>query len=123
MAYLPGAPDPCLINPQRPNSYISPPAQVDIEQHKSLEARIGCAKSYREDFECHQDLAFFVDTMDNAFNHAFASWPFRFWVLARPEPGAGLVVQFKAMPQDSAYRIDDLSEFLRDGPSAPGSGG
>jgi len=59
--------------------------------------------------------------MGNAFNREYASWPFRFWVLGREPPlgrgefaAAGEVrVLFKAMPQSSQYRIEDLTEFLQ----------
>ena len=41
------------------------------------------------------------------FNTAYASWPFRFWVLTEDR------VAFKPMPQDSAYDIRELDSFLQ----------
>ena len=86
--------------------------QVEIEQHKSLEARISLADKYRKDFDCHKDMAVLADTMGNDFNTKYASWPFRFWVLQRREDQANVTVEFKAMPWESKYRIDDLTDFL-----------
>ena len=83
--------------------------QVDIEQHKSIEARISLADKYRRDFDCHKDMTIFADTMDNDFNCHYASWPFRFWVLQRREGQDNVTVEFKAMPQESKYRMEDLT--------------
>lgn len=86
--------------------------QVDsIDQHKSTDARIQAALKYQNEIACHAQLPFVVDTLQNDFNREFASWPFRFWVLHRCDDGQVRVV-FKAMPKQSAYRLEDLADFL-----------
>lgn len=85
---------------------------ADIPQHKSIGDRLEVAQRYRRDFPCHPRLLFCADTFGNEFNRAYASWPFRFWVLERPCPQEPARVGFKAMPQDSCYRLEDLSDFL-----------
>jgi len=85
----------------------------NIEQHKSLAARIQAASKYQNDIECHPQLPFMVDTLQNEFNCEFASWPFRFWVLHQCD--GQVRVAFKAMPEQSAYRLEDLADFLTSG--------
>jgi len=53
-----------------------------------------------------QGLDFYVDGMDNAFEHKYASWPFRFWVLNQTK------VLFKAMPKGAKYDLQTLDQFL-----------
>ena len=105
-----------------------PIAQMDIalRQHRSMGERVEAARSFVADFQVHPLLPFVADGMGNAFNAAYASWPFRFWVLdgfEEPvkEQGAGQGqgveqhqprVVFKAMPRNSSYYLKDLEAFL-----------
>ena len=111
-----------------------PIAQLDIalRQHRSMGERVEAARSFVADFKVHPRLPFVADGMGNAFNAAYASWPFRFWVLDGFEeqgPGQGQGqgqgqglgqgveqhpprVVFKAMPRNSSYYLKDLEAFL-----------
>ena len=55
-------------------------------------------------------LPLFADGADNAFNAAYASWPFRFWALV-PAAGGGRVA-LKPMPRRAAYDLEDLVRWL-----------
>lgn len=84
----------------------------DVEQHKSLAARVEMAQKFQNDFPCHPRIRFFVDPITNDFNSHYASWPFRFWVLGSSPHDDRVCVRFKAMPSHSTYRVADLDEFL-----------
>jgi hypothetical protein len=84
-----------------------------IEQHKKLEERLAACRALFTDFEVSPGITWYADTMDNGFNRAYASWPFRFWVLS-PER-----VELKPMPGDlqrtdyrAWYEIGDLEAWL-----------
>lgn len=83
----------------------------DVEQHKSIGARIKMAKKFQHAIACHPHIHFVVDPLANNFNRSYASWPFRFWVLESRQHDQ-VYVRFKAMPSNSSYRIEDLDEFL-----------
>jgi hypothetical protein len=92
-----------------------PISEVDreIPQHKSLAERCAACQALLADFDVNEGITWYADTMDNAFNHAYASWPFRFWVLS---PGR---VELKPMPHDlqrtdyrAWYEIRDLDAWL-----------
>lgn len=56
-----------------------------------------------------------VDGMDNAFERAYAAWPFRFYVVASAASSGppGLACLFKAQPHgDAGYDWADLYDFL-----------
>ncbi len=97
-----------------------------LAQHACLEARRAAAQAFLQHLRLQsRELAMpvWVDDMSNAFNACFASWPFRFWVLARQRPvhegvcssdgGAEVRVAFKAMPHSCVYELDDVDGFLR----------
>jgi len=84
--------------------------EEDIPQHRTLDARLAVAERFRDDFDVAPELTLYVDSIENEFNCAFASWPFRFWVieLGGEEP----IVGFKAMPQGATYKIKHLDQYL-----------
>jgi len=86
--------------------------QVDIPQHRDLEERIRLAQSFKLDFDVHLNMDFLADSMENEFNREYASWPFRFWVLEQNVSGSPVKIAFKAMPKESKYRLEDLTDFL-----------
>jgi hypothetical protein len=77
-------------------------------QHVTLEDRLAAARCLLADFELADELAHncFADGVDNAFDAAYASWPFRFWAVD------ALAVRLKAMPVDARYSLDDLERYL-----------
>lgn len=62
------------------------------KQTRSVQERTDLAKSFCDRFDL--DFPMLIDTMTNQFMEAFASWPFRFYVVK------GGKVLFKAMPGD-----------------------
>ena len=78
-----------------------------------MEERIEACRHLLQDYSSHLDgIECYVDTMNNdgvvdaSFEAAYASWPFRFWVLSSTQ------VLFKAMPKDACYDLRDLEIFL-----------
>lgn len=83
---------------------------------------MSAARSFVTDYPQPEGLVWFVDDMQNSFNTAYASWPFRFWVFLPPRlyltsenpSGANTWwVGFKSMPQDMTYHIGELDTFLQ----------
>ena len=83
-------------------------APRDFAQHVTLDDRLAAARCLLSDFELADELAHncFADGVDNAFDAAYASWPFRFWAVD------ALAVRLKAMPVDVRYSLDDLERYL-----------
>lgn len=87
--------------------------EKDIPQHKSLQERLVAAKQFQADFFTAQSpIRLFADDIDNNFNLAYASWPFRFWVIEKQVGGPPLV-GLKAMPQNSSYDLQDCRDYLQ----------
>lgn len=82
-------------------------APRSFQQHVSMSDRVAAAKAFISDFHVAPQVRWFADTMDNSFNKAYASWPFRFWVLTPDQ------VLLKPMPVDATYDIAELSIFLQ----------
>jgi len=82
----------------------------DIPQHTTLSARMAVAQKFYRDFCADSNLQMYVDSMDNSFNTALSSWPFRFWVIEKRQDGP--CIGFKAMPRGSAYHLSDLHSYL-----------
>lgn len=78
----------------------------DIKQHKTLDERCAIASKFKSDFSVHPRVSFVTDAMTNEFNHAYASWPFRFWVID------GSAVTFKPMPKNCTYELGELQTHL-----------
>jgi len=80
-----------------------------VRQHGTIEQRLEAARLFlRLEGNPFDESNLVVDTMNNSFNEAYASWPFRFWVLSRER------ILFKAMPQNARYSLQDLDDFLTD---------
>jgi len=82
-------------------------APLSVQRHTSLREREDAARILVDHFG--GALPFddvYLDDMKNSFNSAYSSWPFRFWVITRER------VEFKAMPRDAAYHLNDLDSFL-----------
>ena len=58
------------------------------------------------DFPLHQAFEVALDTMEDAFNQEFASWPFRFWIVLDGR------VALKPNPQDASYDVNELGRWL-----------
>jgi len=81
-------------------------APRELTQHKSLDERLKAARLLLSDYEFDSRITFFADDMQNSFNCAYASWPFRFWVLMQG------TVQLKAMPNNAQYDLNELDLWL-----------
>mmetsp|Transcript_30523 Transcript_30523/g.91508 ORF Transcript_30523/g.91508 Transcript_30523/m.91508 type:complete len:137 (-) Transcript_30523:248-658(-) len=75
-----------------------------IPQATTLEMRLKMARRLAAETDLAMPL--FVDGINNAFETAFASWPFRFWCLVDGK------VSFKAMPREANYHVADLVAHL-----------
>lgn len=81
-----------------------------------------------QDFTVSRNLPVFVDGIANGFNAAYASWPFRWWVLTpnqeeevaqggaprRPCPRRAATVAQKPMPRNAQYDLDELEGWLEE---------
>ena len=56
-------------------------APREFRQHRGMGERLAAARAFIEDYDMPPQVAWYCDTMDDSFNKAYASWPFRFWVL------------------------------------------
>jgi len=76
------------------------------KQPRTLEERETLARSFRENFQVSFPLL--IDSMADEFMHAFAAWPYRFYIVQ-----AGKVL-LKAMPDQSgaAYDVESVGEWL-----------
>ena len=79
----------------------------DFDQHKTLQDRLDAARALLNDYELAPELAAgcYADPIDNPFESAYASWPFRFWVVSDE------AVLLKPMPRDSAYDVGELEAW------------
>jgi hypothetical protein len=105
---------------------------VFLSQHRKLADRVAAAQTFVADHPQPEGLVWFVDDMSNSFNTAYASWPFRFWVLLPPHSPPQLPlgqtaetvgsegmahtkdwsVGFKPMPRGGTYNLGELDAFL-----------
>jgi hypothetical protein len=73
-----------------------------------MDERVAACRLFLQDYAFHlNDLDFVVDSIENKFESAYASWPFRFWILTPSR------VLFKAMPKGDRYDLNDLEIFLK----------
>mmetsp|Transcript_41299 Transcript_41299/g.53299 ORF Transcript_41299/g.53299 Transcript_41299/m.53299 type:complete len:102 (-) Transcript_41299:298-603(-) len=90
----------------------------DVKQHKSLEDRKIAAKGFLEDFSLSENLPLYIDLENDPFNTAYASWPFRFWVLTQTDNPCSLPdspkVSFKPMPEEASYDFGELDHWLEE---------
>lgn len=82
-------------------------APREFRQHQSLDERIDACNQFQQDFQPWlEGIEFYVDTITNDFQSAYASWPFRFWVITQSE------VIFKPMPKNASYDLSELEDCL-----------
>ena len=72
------------------------------------------ARAFIQDYYVAPRVVWYCDTISNAFNEKYASWPFRFWVLEPSKNGVPHTVGFKAMPKNAMYDLSDLGVYLMD---------
>ena len=87
-------------------------APREFRQHRGMGARLTAARALIEDYDMPPQVTWYCDTMDDNFNKAYASWPFRFWVL-EPATNGTHTVAFKPMPKNASYDLSELDTHLR----------
>lgn len=80
--------------------------EEEIPRHRTLHERRAAAAGFLRAFPLHAAFEVVLDTMDDAFETEFASWPFRFWVIHEGK------VALKPQPQDASYDLGDLESWL-----------
>jgi len=80
--------------------------QDEIPKHRTLDDRRSAANSLLRAFPLHSAFMVVLDTMDNEFDTAFASWPFRFWIVKDGK------IALKPQPKDAKYDIGELTQWL-----------
>lgn len=85
-----------------------PISQLDKEimRHQTLADRLAAAIGFLQAFPMHEAYRIVLDSMEDSFNAAFASWPFRSWVVL---DGA---LAFKAQPREANYDVTELGAWL-----------
>ena len=83
-------------------------ARREFDQHKTLPERVAAARALLSDYELAPELSAecYADPIANPFESAYASWPFRFWVLGNS------AVLLKAMPRDAMYELGEIEAHL-----------
>lgn len=80
--------------------------EQEIPRHRTLADRHSAAASFLRAFPLHRAFQVALDTMDDAFDRVFASWPFRFWVV---DDG---IIALKPQPREAMYDLAELSDWL-----------
>lgn len=85
-----------------------PISQLDeeIPRHRSLGDRRAAAEGLLRALPLHRAFEVALDTMEDAFDAAFRSWPFRFWVVQ-----AGRLA-LKPQPRNATYDVGELERWL-----------
>jgi len=78
----------------------------EIARHQTIADRKAAAESFVRAFPLHLAFGGVLDTMEDAFNHEFASWPFRFWIILDGQ------VALKPLPQAATYDVNELGRWL-----------
>mmetsp|Transcript_7346 Transcript_7346/g.12975 ORF Transcript_7346/g.12975 Transcript_7346/m.12975 type:complete len:129 (-) Transcript_7346:296-682(-) len=83
-------------------------APRDIVQHRTIDERLAAARILLADVDVAAELRSncYADAIDNCFDAAYASWPFRFWVLNASQ------VLLKPMPRGATYDLGELEQYL-----------
>jgi hypothetical protein len=88
-------------------------APREFKQHRTLAERLTAARALQSDCALDPRITLLADGMDNSFNARYASWPFRFWVIRDQH------IQFKPMPNDAKYDVNELELWLRENVESP----
>lgn len=80
----------------------------EIPKHRNLSDRRKAADGLLKALPLHPAFHVVLDTMSDDFNSTFASWPFRFWVVADGK------VALKPQPKDARYDIGELVRWLEE---------
>ena len=87
---------------------------VDLRQHRSMLDRARAAQLLAREYPLHPELTLLLDNRDNAFNAAYASWPFRYWIV---QDGR---VALKMIPVDGdKANLQALADWLKRGAAPP----
>lgn len=79
---------------------------VVVNQHICLEERYRAAELLRSTQTFHPSIHFLVDSMNNEFNAAFASWPFRVWALEQGK------IAYAAQPDELSLEYESLTDAV-----------
>ena len=84
-------------------------APKDVRQPRTIQERLQAARLLLADVEMAAELwsNCYADGIDDRFDAAYASWPFRFWVLNASR------VLLKPMPQGMTYDLGELEQYLK----------
>lgn len=82
--------------------------EKEILRHQTLEDRRAAAVGLLEAFPLHPAFQVVLDSMEDAFNNAFASWPFRFWAIVNGR------VALKPQPREATYNLRELGGWLEE---------
>lgn len=77
----------------------------DIRQHKTLQERADAAKILQTEFPLHPQMFLYLDNIRDEFNSAYASWPFRYWVIRDGK------VALKLMPEGDQVSMNHLKAW------------
>lgn len=79
---------------------------VEIPRHRTISDRRLAAASFVKSFPLHHAFEVVLDTIDDAFNRTFASWPFRFWIVMNGQ------IALKPQPCNASYDVNELGRWL-----------
>lgn len=77
---------------------------VIYNQPRSMKERLAIANAFVSNYNIRVPVV--CDQMDNAFEEAFAPWPFRFYII---EDGK---LALKPQPRNCAYDVSEISSWL-----------
>lgn len=77
----------------------------DIKQHTSMVERAEAAKLLQDEFPLHPHMHLVLDNIQNHFNTAYASWPFRYWVVLNGR------IELKLMPEGDQVSMTHLEQW------------
>jgi hypothetical protein len=78
---------------------------VSIPQHKTASQRAAAARAFQTDFHMDETaLPLVCDSVENAFDVAFAPWPLRLYVVHQGK------MAFVSMPHKGTYDLKQVSQ-------------
>jgi hypothetical protein len=89
---------------------------VSYAQPKTLEERARIAAEFKENMQC--EIPIWLDSMSNEFEHLYACWPLRFYLVQPEEDNVKILKRFD--PSEATFDLIEIREVIETfcGPAA-----
>jgi type I thyroxine 5'-deiodinase len=79
-------------------------SKYKINQHKTLEERIECAKLLMKDYQYSGEIL--IDSMNNSFQEIYSSWPTRYYLIHNNQ------IKYICEPKNATFTFDAIIDTL-----------